>query len=506
MSPVLAPPRVTLEVDGQPLDPAAAGSLADVVVRQLLSAPTVCELAFVDPPASPSLAERLGPGSPLRLGVEAAEGALFLGEVTAIEHVVDPAHGREIRVRAYDALHRLRKRQGPRTRVGVTPRDLAAELVADVGLTVETTDPGPTWARLIQHRQSDLELLLDVCERSGLYATVDDGVLRLLPLSGFGEAVRLTLGETLLEAAIETNGDPATRSVTALGWDPGRIESHRGTADTARSGRTAGAAVEPGTLGGTGERTLLDEAAADDRQAAALAQAELDRRVAREVVFRGVAAGDPRLRPGRPIEIAGVGQTVDGRYVLTEVRHTIERGRGFLSELSTEPPEPAPRPWAATVTTGTVRSADDPDGLGRVQVALPTFGDVETPWLGVVSVGAGSGKGIVALPDAGDQVLVLLAHEDPARGIVLGGLYGAGGPPDSGVVGGSVRRYTLLTSGGQRIRLDDERRSIRFEDSQGSYVELAPDLVRIHAAADLEIEAPGRAVRIRAASVDFETG
>jgi hypothetical protein len=29
--------------------------------------------------------------------------------------------------------------------------------------------------------------------------------------------------------------------------------------------------------------------------------------------------------------------------------------------------------------------------------------------------------------------------------------------------------------------------------------------VTIHAAADLTIEAPGRAVRIRAASVDFET-
>jgi phage baseplate assembly protein V len=506
MSPVLAPPRVVLDVDGERLDAAQAGSLSTVLVRQVLSAPSVCELGFVDPPAAGELAGRLAPGTSVRVGLDDSDLALFVGEVTAVEHVFEPGHGRELRVRAYDALHRLRKRQSPRVRVQVTPRDLAAELVADVGLTVEASESGPTWPRLIQHRQSDLELLLDVCERSGLYLAVDGATLRLLTLEGDGDPVPLALGETLLEASVEANGEPATRQVTAVGWDPARIETHTGTADTARVGRRIAASVEPDAVGGTGERTLLDEAAIDDGQASALAQAELDRRIAREVVFRGIANGDPRLRAGRPVEISNVDPGVDGRYVLTEVRHTIDRAGGFRSELSTEPPEPAGRPWAATVTAGTVRSADDPDGLGRVQVSLPSFGEVETPWLGVVTVGAGSGKGIIALPDAGDQVLVLLANEDPSRGIVLGGLYGASGPPDSGVVGGSVKRYSFLTSGGHSIKLDDEQHSIRVEDSQGSYVELAPDLVKIHAVSDLEIEAPGHAIKIRGSSVDFETG
>ena len=33
---------------------------------------------------------------------------LFVGEVTAVEHVYEPGHGREIRVRGYDRLHRTR--------------------------------------------------------------------------------------------------------------------------------------------------------------------------------------------------------------------------------------------------------------------------------------------------------------------------------------------------------------------------------------------------------------
>jgi phage baseplate assembly protein gpV len=152
---------------------------------------------------------------------------------------------------------------------------------------------------------------------------------------------------------------------------------------------------------------------------------------------------------------------------------------------------------------------------------LPSFGDVQTGWLGVVSAGAGGSKGMIALPAPGDLVLVLLANEDPAQAVVLGGLYGAEGPFDPGVVSGTVQRYSLRTPGGRLIRLDDENQTIRVEDSQGNFVEMTPEQVRVHsesrvvvdsvaeltirADADLTIEAPGKAIRIRAKSIDFET-
>jgi len=151
-----------------------------------------------------------------------------------------------------------------------------------------------------------------------------------------------------------------------------------------------------------------------------------------------------------------------------------------------------------------VTRVDDPDSLGRVKATLPTFSDVESEWMEVVSVGAGPEKGLIALPDAGDQVLVLLLHEDPGRGVVLGGLYGTAGPPDSGVEGGTVHRYTLVTRGGQRIRLDDEHGVLGLENRAGSYVELSPDHVRLHAAEGLTIEAPGQPVVIRGQSIDFQ--
>lgn len=505
MSPVVALPRVVVESGEGALSDSATDALSGVLVHQALGAPAMCEILFLDPRADARIGSALEPGAALSVRVPDNDTPLFIGEVTAVEHVYAPDHGREVRVRAYDLLHRLRKRQTPRVHLQVTPRDLAAQLVADLDLTVSAEEPGPLWPRLIQHRQSDLELLLDVCERSGLFPVVDGRVLRLVTLEGTGETVPLRLGASLFEASIEVNADRATRAVTAAGWDLVRAEPHNASASEARSGRRLEARIDVDRVGAGGERALLDEAAANDALAAALAQAELDLRHASEIVVRGTAAGDPRLRPACAVEIDNVDPRLSGRYVLTEVRHTVDRERGFLSEISSAPPEPPRRSAGATLTAGVVRSVDDPDGLGRVQVTLPTFGDVETGWVGVVSVAAGRGKGIVALPDVDDRVLVLLAHEDPGRAVVLGGLFGADGPVDTGVEGGAVRRYTLRTPGGHVIRMDDERRTLRVEDIQGSYVSLAPDVVEIHAEADLLIQAAGRKVRIRASSIDLET-
>ncbi|MFP2934313.1 phage baseplate assembly protein V, partial [Pyxidicoccus sp. 3LG] len=176
------------------------------------------------------------------------------------------------------------------------------------------------------------------------------------------------------------------------------------------------------------------------------------------------------------------------------------------SELSSAPPPRRVRTRASAVTLGVVSRVDDPDSKGRVRCTLPAYGGVETDWMQVLAAGGGSGKGLMLLPDVKDTVLLVLGGEDPARGVVVGGLYGGDGPPDAGVEGGSVRRYTLLTPGGHKLRLDDEGRTLRLEDGTGSYLELAPGGVKLHSKVALEVEAPGQDVVIRGRSIDFRRG
>jgi hypothetical protein len=98
---------------------------------------------------------------------------------------------------------------------------------------------------------------------------------------------------------------------------------------------------------------------------------------------------------------------------------------------------------------------------------------------------------------------VLFAHEDPSQGVVLGGLYGAQKPPDTGIENGAVARYTLLTPGGQQAQLDDTRKAVHLANSDGSFVDISPEKIVVHANTDLFLEAPGRLVVIQGDKIDF---
>jgi len=499
-------PRVSISVEGSELSADDLRALGEVRVKQVLGLPAQCELTFRELAGPLTAASRLGPGTNFQVSIQGLPGTLFRGQTTAVEQVYDASHGREMRVRGYDVLHRLRKRQSVRAHVEVTAASLAEELVKDLGVAVHADQPGPTYHQVIQHRQSDLELLTDVAARCGLYATLWEETLHLITLEGLGDPVGLVLGDSLFDVRVEVNGDPACRTVKTIGWDPLRDETHHGEVTVARSGRSIAAEVAPSQVGGNGTREFPDEAAQDDQHAEGLAQAELDLRAAREVTLTAIAEGDPRLRPGARVEIKGVADPIAGRYVLTDVTHTIDEQGGFVSEIGSTPPAPRPRSQNAIAAPGVVTRVDDPDHKGRIKVSLPTYADLETEWLGVLSAGAGAGKGLMTLPDVGDHVLVLFAHGNPSEGMVLGGLYGIQGPPDPGVEGTAVRRYTLLTPGGLRIQLDDTKGTIRLSDPKGSFFEIAPQKVRVHAAVDLDLEAPGHSIKIRGKSIDFEKG
>jgi phage baseplate assembly protein gpV len=263
--------------------------------------------------------------------------------------------------------------------------------------------------------------------------------------------------------------------------------------------------------------------ASTDAHASVLAQAELDRRVAGEITVQGVALGDPKLRPGQPVQITGVASAFTGSYVITSAVHSIDRVSGFRTQFDTAPPAIAARPRACVTTLGVIIDVEDPRKLGRVRASLPGYCDLETDWLEVLAPGGGRGKGLVAVPDGGDRVLLLLPHGDPAQAVVLGGLFAGDGPPDAGVRDRRVLRYTFVTRAGQRLYLEEEHKTVRMENgagsfleiapgatrlgnSEGSYVELTREHLRVHAAANLEIEAPGKTLTFRSARVDFKTG
>ena len=216
MRPITGLPQVDLHLSA--VEPSALRSLIAVRVQQRLMLPSLCELVFADPPGI--LPETIEQDDPVRVTVQESGNPLFVGEVTALEYVYGPSGERELRVRAYDALYRLRKHQSVRTHVNVTAADLAHEFTVDLGLGVEIDAGVPIWEWLLQHHQTDLEFLVQACERAGLVFYLHDGVLHLMTLDGVGSPVPLTLGSTLLEAKFDLNNLFAYDAVRISGWYP----------------------------------------------------------------------------------------------------------------------------------------------------------------------------------------------------------------------------------------------------------------------------------------------
>ncbi|MGI5240978.1 phage baseplate assembly protein V [Dactylosporangium sp. CA-139066] len=484
-------PAVEITAGGAPL----AGTCRAIAVRVAarLSMPAQCELTLDDPDGR--ALELLG--APLAIRVAEEDGVLFAGEVTGVDLVRGGDGETVTRVIAYDRLHRLRKRQTLRCLERVDAADLAG--IVCEGLTVRAEARGPRFERVVQHRQRDLELLTETLERVGLYVALDGDDLRVLTLEGYGPPVVLRYGRNLHRVEVSASLERAAATCAALAWRPRTADVLTAAVEQPRSSRDI--ALKPEIQASL---TLVDETAGSDDELLAVAQGALDASAARTVVLDAVVAGDAGLRPGRRVRADNVARALDGTYVLSEVVTTVDAD-GYLATISTRPPtRRLPNP-ATTLSLGAVTAVDDPDGCGRVRVALGAHGGLDLGWLAVLVPGAGAGRGLVVLPDVGDPVLVALPHEATGDAVVLGGLYGATKAPDgAGVAGKSVRRWSMRTSGGQSVVVDDDRRSLRLQNAAGSYVELTPDLLRLHAETDLLLEAPGKGITVRAASVDFD--
>ncbi len=493
---------LSLTVDGRASDPKLARLVTEVTVRQELGAPAMAEIVFtlIEPPDLAALA--IGSGLGIRIGRDQA--TLFDGEISALSYEYGEVGVPLLRVRAYDRLQRLRRSFRPRVLESVSAADLAAALAGELGLPSTCHGRPETRDTLIQHEQSDFDLLADLAEEAGLYPVLSDGELILTGLDGFGDAIPLRIGAELLGFTAGLSNDRNVRGTTAAGWNPASAAAFVETSTLSRQDALEARDTKPNE-GAGGYRQKLNRI--EDRAAAvaALAQADLDRAVARSIEATGEMLGDVRIAPGRPLMVSGVADAVAGRHVIASAVHRLDATSGYVTSFATTPPQRAPRPLTPLVTLGIVTDTLDPEARGRCRVQLPALGETLAPWLAVLIAGAGSGKGAAVFPEIGDQVLVLCPDGDPAHGIVLGGLYGESDLP-RGFSNQRPRPFVLRTGAGQRLELSSTSATARLATSAGSLLELLPGQARLAAASDLVIEAPGKTITFRASFINFERG
>lgn len=495
--PLTRRPRLALSLDGADLAAPLAATLSETVLRQGLGTPAALELVFDDPGA----AEGLLPGRAIEAALDGR--AVFAGRITQIRQEAGPS-GRLLRVMARDAMIRLARRQTLRALADVSAGDVAALLAADIGLESLSLESTPKRALVLQHEQTDLDFLGDLAGQAGLYPVVRERRLLLVSLAGDGEAaIALTLGATLLACEVSLAADRWLAGGTIHSRDPVSLKPRAQRLTLARQDREVDL-HDPGADPPSGARMLLNRLADTDAEAETMLQATLDRAAGETAVAEGLTEGNPELIPGRRVTIEGVLPALAGGYVVTRTLHRLSATEGYVTEFSTEVPRRRPAPRGPMVAVGRVTDDADPEGLGRCRIGLPDFGDLDAGWMACLTAGAGRRRGVVALPLAGDDVMIVFPEGDPARGFVLGGLFGAHALPAAALR--EPHGIVLRSADGQALTLGGAGEALSLATSGGSLLDMGPDLVRLAAAADLLIEAPKRTITIRAGAIRFERG
>jgi uncharacterized protein involved in type VI secretion and phage assembly len=170
----------------------------------------------------------------------------------------------------------------------------------------------------------------------------------------------------------------------------------------------------------------------------------------------------------------------------------------------------------------------DPEGLGRVKIALPwspdTAGARYETWARLATFMAGNNRGSWFIPDVDDEVLIVFEGGDPRRPYVIGSLWnGKDKPPESMDGAGKNfkkvlrsrngvkltmddtdgrEQFILETPGGQKLTLKDGPGAVEIVDSNGNSIKLETSGITITAAAKVTINASQVAVSAGMVTVD----
>jgi len=168
-----------------------------------------------------------------------------------------------------------------------------------------------------------------------------------------------------------------------------------------------------------------------------------------------------------------------GNYRIIKSVHRIDENNRYSCEFEAVSasvdvmPSKEPKTLTADSVMGIIKSNEDPLNQGRVQVSFDFSSSGSYAWLRVLTPNAGladdksKNRGMVFIPEKGDQVMVGFEQGDPNRPYVMGSLYhgqnGKGGSQDNTI-------KSIITRSGCNITFDDSVGSITLTDPSGNIV------------------------------------
>ncbi|MDZ8140304.1 MAG: VgrG-related protein [Nostoc sp. DedQUE04] len=420
---------------------------------------------------------------------------LIEGEITAMEVNFNEKSEADIIVRGYDISHRLHRGRYNRSFLNKTDSDIVKQIVKEVGIklgNIEAT--GEVHKYVFQENQTNMEFLRERAARIGFELFITEEKLNFCKPKTQGSLSLKWLVDINKFSTRVTSAEQIS-SVEVRAWDYTQKKLISGTAKKEKQITETGNRLGSSTSNAfsnlkSPKMIVVDKPVASKKQADTMAQALCDELGGEFVYADAKAEGNPEIRPGRVINLQGMGDRYSGKYYVTETRHFFSqrvyetyfsvRGLRSGSLFTTLSPEKRLQP-SETLLVGIVTDNKDPEAWGRVKVKFPTLTEEHTSdWARVVAVGAGQNRGFDCLPEVNDEVLVGFEHGDIHRPYVIGGVWnGKDAPPEKvrDSVTSGVRLRTIKTRVGHTLQFIEEdkgtsKKGIRVETEYGHKIYL----------------------------------
>ncbi|MBD2207058.1 VgrG-related protein [Calothrix sp. FACHB-1219] len=469
---------------------------------------------------------------------------LIEAEITAMEVHFNEKSEAHMIIRGYDISHRLHRGRYNRSFLNKTDSDIVKDIASEAGIGIEKIEPsGEVHEYVFQENQTNMEFLRERAARIGFELFIQNNKLYFRKPES-QESIKLKWLVDISKFSTRVTSAEQVSSVEVRGWD---YTQKQAIASTAKAEKVI---TETGNNKGSSsstkfanlkapKMTVVDQPIATPNQAQKMAQALCDELGGEFVYADAKAVGNPKVRPGKVIEIEGLGKRYSGKYYVTETRHfytqriyTTEfsiRGLRAGNLFTTLSSQTRLQP-GQTFLVGIVTDNKDPKGLGRVKVKFPTLTEEHAShWARIVAAGAGNQRGFDCLPEINDEVLVGFEHGDIHRPYILGGVWNGKDAPPEGVndtvVGGKVRLRTVKTrtghtlqfveeaqgsskagvrvqtKGGHKIYLNDSDRCIEIQTNGGHKIKMDDQgkaKITVESTGDLSLNAPKGNIEITA--------
>ncbi|QJW89135.1 type VI secretion system tip protein VgrG [Spirosoma taeanense] len=519
----------TIRVNGEALS-RTVGVLSIVVSKEVNRIPTArLTLADGDPARSEfslSNQDTFVPGNEIEItaGYHSQEALIFKGII--IRHGIKIRNNySQLLVECRDVA--VKMTVGEKSRLFADSKDSAAleTILADYpDLTATIDDTTVEHKELVQYQCSDWDFMVSRADVNGLVCLVSDGTLTVTKPSVSGEALATTLfGATILEFDAEIDARIQDRQVKALAWDVASQDLAEATAaepDWTENGDLSSSQLAD--VIGLESHDFFHTGQLPPNELQSWADAQLLRnRMAKtrgRVRFQGMAT----VLPGTVLELAGVGNRLNGKVYVSGVRHELSGGNwvcdaqfGMNPDWHTKqfntsmPPAAGLLPAIRGLHIGVVSHLqNDPAGENRIQVKIPTISTTdEGIWARVATLDAGNERGTFFLPEVGDEVVVGFLNDDPRFPVVLGMMNSSSKPapitaadknPEKAYVSreklalrfnDDKKKITLETPGGRTVTLDDDKKKISLTDKSGNSISLSGSGIVIESAGELTFKA-----------------